>query len=407
MKDTELYQALFGLQAPWRVSDVRVEHDSHTVIVRLDRDDNSTGTCPTCGAMCSIHDRRVRQWRHLDTMQYKTYLEADVPRVKCPEHGVRNESLPWAQPNGRFTQMFECMAISWLQHASVSSVSQMLDVDWKSLDTMMQRAVKRGLARRASAPLPVLCVDETSFQKRHEYVTIVSDGTNGSVLYVGDDRTGDTLRTFYQTLTPAQRDSIMSVNMDMWRPYIEATCSELVEGDTTICFDRFHISQATNKAVNEVRKQEHRQAQRDSQNSVLKGMRTSLLRNFDDLSAEQQLILNEVFDVAVDTAVAWSLKESARMLWKYTTFGWAERAWNKWIEAANATGLAPMQKVAAMIESHLWGILNAVVAGVSNARAEGINSKIKALKSRARGFRTRDRFRTAILFHCGNLDMSM
>ena len=64
-----------------------------------------------------------------------------------------------------------------------------------------------------------------------------------------------------------------------------------------------------------------------------------------------------------------------------------------------------MKRVARMIKRHLVGILNAIVSGVTNARVEGLNTKIQWLKRSARGYRNRDRFRNAIYFHLGGLDL--
>ncbi|MFQ6540299.1 MULTISPECIES: ISL3 family transposase [Aphanothece] len=395
-----------GIESPWRIGSVTVDDTTMSVTVHVERTKSSKGTCPECGATCSIHDRRDRRWRDLQWSKYRMFIEASVPRVRCPEHGVLNETPPWCVPNSRFTIGFEEYAVSLMLVASISAVSKLLDVDWKTLDAIMQRAVDRGLDRRRAHPVPVLCVDETSFQKRHEYVTIVSDGTTGAVLYVGDDRTEASLMAFYEALTPEQRASVGSVNMDMWVPYIEATSMGLEEGDRTICFDRFHVAQMLNKAVNDVRKQEHRAELREHGESALTGKRMSVLRNYADLTKSQQRDLQEVFAVAENTAMAWSIKEQAKLLWKYVSFHWAERAWNVWLEAAEQTALTPIIKVAQTVKNHLWGILNAVVFGVSNAMAESINSRIKMIKSRARGFRSRERFRRAILFYCGNLDMS-
>ncbi|MCY4673256.1 MAG: transposase [Bacteroidetes bacterium] len=87
----------------------------------------------------------------------------------------------------------------------------------------MQRAVNRGLARSA-APSPAhICVDETSFRKRHNYVTIVSDPKTGKVLNVSEGRTKSSLRAWYAGLTPAQLEQIESVSMDMWPAYIQST----------------------------------------------------------------------------------------------------------------------------------------------------------------------------------------
>jgi len=129
-------------------------------------------TCPECGKACRRYDTRTRTWRHLDTMQYRTLLTADVPRVECTEHGVKQVQVPWALPGSRFTAMLEALVIDWLKESSTSAVARLLGMSWDEVDGVMRRAVARGLGRRKSQPLRAIGLDETSFQRRHEYVTV-------------------------------------------------------------------------------------------------------------------------------------------------------------------------------------------------------------------------------------------
>jgi len=109
--------------------------------------------------------------------------------------------------------------------------------------------------------------------------------------------------------------------------------------------------------------------------------------------------------VALRTSRAWALKEHAMCLWCYLTRGWARRAWKAWISWAMRSRLEPVKRVARMVRNHLEGILNAIVLNATNAMAESVNAKIQRIKRRACGFRSRDRFRTAIYFHLGGLDL--
>ena len=150
-------------------------HKEKEVQIRVVREEGSELRCPECDAVCPGYDHRHRKWRHLDMCAYRTVIEADVPRVACPEHGVRTVSVPWAEPKARFTAAFESLTIDWLKEASVSAVARLMGLSWNAIDGIMQRAVQRGLARRTDRPLARVGVDETSFRKRHRYVTIVSD----------------------------------------------------------------------------------------------------------------------------------------------------------------------------------------------------------------------------------------
>jgi transposase len=108
---------------------------------------------------------------------------------------------------------------------------------------------------------------------------------------------------------------------------------------------------------------------------------------------------------ALRTARAWAIKEFAMSLWHYSSRTWAIKAWKRWLSWAVRCRLAPVKKVAQTIKEHLWGIINAIVMKVDNGGAESINSRIKMIKVRSRGFRNKARFRNAIYFHLGGLDL--
>ncbi|SPX55122.1 transposase [Klebsiella pneumoniae] len=115
---------------------------------------------------CPVHDHRHRKWRHLDTCQFTTVVEADVPRIMCPDHGCQTLPVPWAGPGSRYTLLFESFVISWLKISTTDAVRKQLRLSWNAVDNIMQRAVRRGLARR-KAPQSArhLCVDEVAFKK--------------------------------------------------------------------------------------------------------------------------------------------------------------------------------------------------------------------------------------------------
>lgn len=401
--ETSLYEKILGISAPWFVSGIEFIEADKSVEVHVELDEGASLCCPTCGGLAPRYDKRPRRWRHLDTCQFKTEVVAEVPRVQCPEHGVQTIDVPWAQDNSRYTVLFEAMVIVLLKEGTVSSVRRMVGLSWNAVDGIMQRAVQRGLSRRGEPALRHIGVDEVAFQKRHEYVTVVHDA-QGHVVHVGEQRSGASLGGFYETLSEAQKAQIQSVSMDMWPAYIGATCEHVPEAEHKIAFDKFHVNQHLNNAVDAVRKQEHRQFM--SQGDVtLKGTKYAWLRNYGELERRLRREIEQLTRAANKTGRAWAIKEHAKTLWTYVKRGWAERAWHRWYQWAIRSRLQPVKKVARMIKQHLWGIINAIVLNVTNARAESINSTIKLLKVRARGYRNRERFKTAILFHCGGLSL--
>jgi transposase len=287
MQDQELYRQILGIEAPWRVERVELKLKQGEVHVYLEHEDKGEWACAECGAPSPLYDHQAeRQWRHLDTCQYRTILHACPPRSKCREHGVRVVKLPWAEANSRFTALMEGLAIAWLKHASQKAVAEQLHLSWDEIHGIMERAVERGLARRQAKEIPQLGVDEKAFRKGHKYLTLVNDLTQNCVLYVAEGREQSSLDGFWATITEAQRDSIQAVAMDMWDPYVESVREHLREADQKIVFDKFHIAQHLGEAVDRVRRREHKELKADGDDR-LTGTKYDWLRNPASMDAEQ------------------------------------------------------------------------------------------------------------------------
>lgn len=406
MQDRELYATILGIRPPWFVQRVELRAEAEEVEVFVEYGGEQP-ECAECGSASPRYDGRRRSWRHLDTCQFKTILTADVPRTKCSNHGVHQVRVPWAEPGGRFTALFERMAIDWLKEASISAVARRLRVSWDELDGIQQRATTRGLARRKEVPLKHLGVDETSFRKRHEYVTIVTDVERSRVLEVADGHDEHALEGFYASLSEQQRMGIVSIAMDMWRAYIKTTRDWIPDAESKIAFDRFHVAKRLNEAVDHVRKSEHRELRARGDERLLRTKFLWLMspERRRSLPAHRRADFSALRRGSLKVARAWAIKETARQLWDYSSRSWALRAWKNWIGWALRSRLEPMRRAAKMVRQYLRGIVNAVVLRVTNATSESINARVQWLKKTACGFRSRPRFRTAILFHCGGLDL--
>jgi transposase len=405
MKDNaELFEGILGLRAPWYVTDVELRVKQGDVTVMIAAHSTTKHACPRCGKACAGYDTRRRTFRHLDTCEYKTIIIVDVPRVKCLEHGVLQIDVPWAAPDSGFTVQMECAIIDWLLEASISAVARRMQLTWDEIDGVKQRAVKRGLARRKLKTIQHVGVDETSFQKRHEYVTVVNDLDSGNVVYVADDRTHESLDGFWCILSPEQLRDIKAVAMDMSPSYIRSTREHLENADSKICFDRFHVAKLLNDAVNTVRKQENRELAAEG-SYVPARTKYVWIQNPENMPADRHHIFDLLRTCSLKAGRAWAYKDAARKLWGYATHGWAVKGWKRWIVWAMRSQLEPIKHAARTIRDRLWGIVNAVVLGVTNAGSESQNAKIQWIKKQACGFRSRDRFRNAIYFHLGGLDL--
>jgi transposase len=400
----ELYATILGIRPPWFVTQVDVRAKQEEIAVTIASRADVPHACPSCGKRCPGYDTRRRSWRHLDTCQFKTILIADVPRVECREHGVLQIEVPWAAPDSGFTALMECLIIDWLLEANISAVARRMNLTWDEIDGVRRRAVKRGLERRKLEDIRRVGVDETSFQKRHEYVTVVSDLENGRVLFVADDRNRESLDGFWALLSAEQLRAIEAVAMDMWPAYESSVLEHIEQALSKICFDRFHVSKFLNEAVNTVRKQENRELAAQGV-AVLKRTKFAWLQNPENMTPVRRQLFDKLRESALKTGRAWAIKDAARWLWTYVSRGWAEKAWKRWIGWALRSRLEPIKSAARTIQNRLWGIVNAIVLNVTNAAAESHNARIQWIKKQACGFRSRERFRDAIYFHLGGLDL--
>lgn len=404
MNDKELYTRILGLCEPWFVETIEMDLKEEMILIKLGKVGGIYLSCPKCGTGCPIYDHKERSWRHLDTCQLKTIIQGQVPRVSCPEHGVHQVKVPWAEENSSLTILMESLAISWLQRTNIKNVAQQLGLSWDQVDEIQTRAVRRGLSRRENFVVFHVGLDETSFQKRHEYVTIVMNNESGTVLEVLDGRTREHVERYFSSWGAERLEQIDAISMDMWPAFISAMRNLVPEAEKKICFDRFHVSQHLCNAVNNVRKMEHQSLAKKGK-MQLKGTKYEWVKNSDKTDNRSRQDFMALTRSTLKTAKAWAMKETASMLWDYKSMTWAEKEWKALITWMMRSKMKPIKKVALMLRTHLTGILNAIRLQVNNAKAEGKNCQVQKLKSDACGFRNRQRFRIAILFRLGGLDL--
>ncbi len=393
------------LSFPWDIERVTWNMQEGHIDVFVSHRKSVKMACPECGDLVSIHDHtKERSWRHLDTCQLHTIVHASIPRVRCKCHGVLQVEVPWAGPHARFTMLFERFAIDVLKRCNQTKAAEILGLSFDEVHHIMQRAVSRGLLRRETIAATHIAVDEKAYKKGHSYFTVVSNLDEGIVLDLQDDRKQSSLDAYFESLTEEEKSSIEAVCMDMWEPFARSVSSQLKNPESKIVLDRFHIAKHMGEAVNEVRKHEHRYLLGQG-DKTLTGSKYLWLHNEENIPDEKRAGFDIIRTLVNKTARAWAIKEMLRTLWSYRSKAWARKFFDRWYSWAIRSRLEPVKKVAKMIKNHLTGILNYFDHRLTSAGAEGINSRIQAVKVAARGFRTKEGFKTAIYFHLGGLDL--
>lgn len=405
MRDTELYRHLLALAAPWGVDRVELSVTEQRVDVWVTHPPRTRFGCPDCARQLPVYDHSAeRAWRHLDSCQFLTYLHASPPRVDCPEHGVRQARVPWAEPNSRFTVLFERLAIDVLTETDVSGAARLLRLSWEQAWLVMEHAVARGLAARPVTVPAHVGVDEKAAGRGQDYITVVSDLDAGTVQYIADERRQTSLDGYFDQFTDGQLEQIQAVAMDMWEPFAASTRAHLADADSKIVFDRYHLMGYLTTAVDTVRKQENRALAAEGDKSLAgsKYLWLYSAENLPDKHADRFAVLRAG---DLKTGRAWAIKESLRHFWSYQRRGWGAKHFKRWYFWATHSRLKPIIDAAKTLKRHEPGLLSYFAHRITNAGAEGLNSRIQALRVSARGYRNREHFKTAIYFHLSGLQL--
>lgn len=295
----------------------------------------------------------------------------------------------------------------WLKGDSIKTVAENFGLSWDEVDGIMSRAVKRGLSLRDKTTPKNIGIDETSFQKHHQYVTVILDKDSDTIIDILDNRKAITLKTWFKTQEKYDFSQFQSITMDMWDPFINAVKANFQHTENLIAFDRFHVSQDFGKALDKVRAEEHSRFMAQEAKSPLVRTKYQWLANSHrtDNRATKRKEFMPLTRMNLKTARAWRIKEAATALWNYTYMGTAEKNRKKLLGWVSRCRLKQMIAVGNMVRCYFRGILNAIRLKANNSMLEAKNACIQRIKKIACGFRNRNRFKTAILFHLGGLDL--
>jgi transposase len=342
--------------------------------------------CSGCGRHCGkIHDATEREVRDLPWSEYRATVVVELHRVRCPDCGLKIERVAQLPSKAPFSKRFEEAVGQACEAASARQVALRFRLAESTVRAIDWRYLQRWSGSRKKPPLRQMGVDEIFLGKKINFVTVVSNLETGEPLWFGKGRKKETLDEFFRTqLTRQQRERIRVACLDMWAPFRQSV--EEWAKNCAIVYDKFHIMQHANKAVDEVRRAEFFR-KGGAMRELVKGKRWLLLSRWVNLSSNKKQMLNELFGINRKVMKAYLLKESLDRLWMYTYEGAMLRYLNNWIDQLRWQRLEPFQRLAQMLLEHLDGILSYCRVKPPLGVVEAVNGNIKTLVRRGRGYR--------------------
>lgn len=366
--------------------------------------------CGRCGRRASWYDggEGRRRWRGLDLGSVPVYLEAESPRVNCPEHGVTVTAVPWARHDSRFTQAFEDQTAWLAKHTSRSAVSQLMRVAWRTVGGIITRVIREAEAAgdRLSG-LRRIGIDEISYRKGHKYLIVVVDHGQGRLIWATPGRDEAALSRFFEALGPKRCARLELISADA-APWIASMVKRYCP-QARLCLDPFHVVAWATDALDQVRRQvwnAARRAGRDDIAQLFKGARFALWKNPENLTWRQQRKLASIRQLNEPLFRSYLLKEQLREVFR---LGGAlgKEILGEWLQWARRCRIRPFVKLAQTISRHRADIEATLDIGLSNALVESVNTKIRLLTRIAFGFHSAEALISLAMLALGGLCPSL
>jgi len=384
-----VWRSVLGVDRATVIESV-VEDESGFVVARVRLRRDARLCCGRCGRVARRYDRGEgrRRWRALDLGTVPCYLEADAPRVDCPEHGPTVIRVPWARHDAGHTYAFDDLAAWLVTHTAKSTLCQLLRIAWRTVGAIVDRVVADG--RGAQDPFDGLSrigLDEISYKKGHRYLLIAVDHDTGRLIWAAVGKTKATLETFFDLLGEQRCQQIRLVSADAaeWiAEVVHARCQ-----NATLCTDGFHVVQWATDALDQVRRETWNQARRGGMKAFadeLKGSRYALWKNPENLTERQQGKLAWIAKVNARLYRAYLLKEQLRAIIRLKGSD-AITMLKAWLAWASRSKLPAFVELARKIRKNRAGIEAALTHNLSNALIESTNTKIRVLHRMAFGFK--------------------
>jgi transposase len=362
---------------------------------------NGRPVCSGCRRPRPGYDRLpARRFEFVPLWQIPVFFVYAMRRVDCPECGVTVEEVPWCQGKQTQTRTYQWFLANWARRLSWEETARVFHTSWQSVFRAVRHAVLWGIVHDVWHDVRTLGVDEIAWRKGHSYLTLVYQLDEGRkrLLWIGEDREKETLERFFRCLGPDQSQELEFVCSDMWSAYLDVIARRA--GNAVHVLDRFHIMRLLNKAIDEVRRTEARQMERDGYEPILKHSRWCLLKRPENRTRKQTVKLQELLQYNLQSVKAHLQREDFQRFWEYKSAAWAGKFLDEWCTRVLRTKLEPMKKVARTLREHRALILNWFQAEgqLSAGTVEGFNNKAKLTMRKAYGYKSPETAQTA-LYH--------
>lgn len=408
MRVTTAFKRLLALSGV-TVSEVEFAATAVIVTVKLRR---RRLECPVCG-----HSARARydsrpvdsRWQHLDLGLWKLQLRARLRRLECPTHGVITEGVPFARHGSKFTRDFE-MLVAWLAtRMDTTAITKLTRISWRTVGRIVERVVADELDPARLEGLFEIGVDEISWRKHHNYLTLVANHRTGKVVWGGEGKNAATLDEFFGELGEDRCAQLSAISMDMGQAFAKSAREHAA--DATICLDPFHVVALATRAVDDVRRplwQQMRHLPDPAIAKQFKGARWALLKNPDTLTDRQAVTLAAIRRNGGQMWRAYTLKEALRAIFAGDlNVNDAGELLDRWCAWAQRCRLAPFVKLGRTIRTHRAGILATIEHGLTNGRVEGLNNRVRLIVRRAFGFHSANAALALVMLSCGPIELRL
>ncbi len=363
--------------------------------------------CSVCGKPGPGYDTLpIRRFEFVPLWGIAVFFLYAMRRVDCPRCRVKVERVPWAEGKNHLTTTYAWFLAKWAKRLSWKETAEAFQTSWDNVFRSVKMAVAWGLAHRNLDNITAIGIDEICWRKKgSKFLTLVYQIDNGCkrLLWVGKNRTKNTLLSFFEEFGPKRSSLLRFVCTDMWQPYLLVVAEKA--GQALNILDRFHIMAHMNKAIDKVRAQEVRDLKAKGEKPLLTRSRWCFLKRPENCTEKQTIKLKELLAINLKTVRAYLLKEDFQRFWDYKSVGWATKFMDEWCKRTMHSRIEPMKKIARMLRSHRSLILNWFGAKeqIALGAVEGLNNKAKVTTKKAYGFKSFELIKLALYHVLGDL----